>query len=283
VLAARRALRRVTAGAALGAAGLVAGFVAAADVAGAQGTPAAADRASAAGALADRRLVDGLDAATLAAVRAVVGDAARRQVPVEPLVARALAGVEMGAPPARVLAAVRALAGRLTAARDALAPAAGPAEVTAGADALAAGVPPAVLAEVRRLLPGRSAAVPLGVLAQLVARGVPPARAAAAVTTLVRRGARSAQLVALDAAVQADVAAGWTAATALDGRARELADGGRLSAGPLVPPLSTAPGAGVADVLQGVDAPSLGGPTRTNTNGGSTPAPTPPRLPPRRP
>jgi hypothetical protein len=149
--------------------------------------------------------------------------------------------VELGAPSARVAAAVRALAGRLAAARDALAPATGAAEVTAGADALAVGVPAAVLRDVRRLSPGRSTAVALGVLAQLVSRGVPPARAAAVVTSLVRGGARASQLAALDAAVQADVAAGIPAGQALDGRARELADAGRLSPGPLVAPLSPAP------------------------------------------
>ena len=93
-------------------------------------------------AVADRRLVDGLDAAAYAAVRAAVTDAAARTLPLEPLVAKALAGVETGAPGPRVAGAVRALLGRLEAARAALAPAVGDAEVVAGADALAVGVPP---------------------------------------------------------------------------------------------------------------------------------------------
>lgn len=244
---------------------------------------AVAWEAVAARAVADRRLVEGLDAATFAAVRATVGDAARQGLPVEPLVARALAGVELGAPPGRVGGAVRALAARLAAARDALAPVAGGAEVVAGADALAVGVPAAVLRDVRRLSPGRSTAVALGVLAQLVSRGVPPARAAAAVTGLVRRGARPAQLVALDAALQSDVAAGMPAALALEGRMRELADGGRLSGGPLVAPLSPAPGGGGAfGDATSVDAlGSTGGraaPVSTNTqSGGATPPPRPRR------
>jgi len=245
---------------------------------------AVAWEAVAARAVADRRLADGLDAATFALVRATVGDAARQGLPVEPLVARALAGVELGAPPARVGGAVRALAARLAAARDALAPVAGGAEVVAGADALAVGVPAAVLRDVRRLSPGRSTAVALGVLAQLVSRGVPPARAAAAVTGLVRRGARPAQLAALDAALQSDVAAGIPAAVALEGRVRELADGGRLSDGPLVAPLSPAP-AGVGAFGDVVDVRSNGGmsapaaaPTTTNTQAGGTP-PRRPRRP----
>jgi hypothetical protein len=243
--------------------------------------------AAAARALADRRLAEGLDAGTLAEVRAVVGDAARQGLPVEPLVARALAGVEMGAPAPRVVGAVRALAARLVAARDALAPATSAAEVTAGADALAVGVPAAALRDLRRLSPGRSTAVALGVLAQLVSRGVPPARAAAAVTTLVRRGVRPGQLAGLDAAVQADVAAGVPAARALDARARGLAEAGWLAEGPLVAPLSPAPAAvGAAGDLPASTPGRPGTPVTPppTTTGGPTSTPTPPpRLPPRRP
>jgi hypothetical protein len=97
------------------------------------------------------------------------------------------------------------------------------AEVVAGADALAAGVPPEVLQRIRALSPRRSAAVALGVLAQLVSRGVPPARAAESVTGLLGRGARPAQLMALDDAVQLDVATGVPPATALAVRAGALA------------------------------------------------------------
>jgi hypothetical protein len=246
----------------------------------AAGGGALAWEAAAARALADGRLAEGLDARALAEVRATVGAAARQGLPVEPLVARALAGVELGAPSVRVTGAVRALAARLAAAQAALAPVAGVAEVTAGADALAVGVPPAVLRDLRRLSPDRSTAVALGVLAQLVSRGVPPARAAAAVTSLVRRGARPGQLAALDAAVQADVAAGVPAALALDGRTRELADGGRLSDGPLVAPLSTAPGRGlgVTDVRGGGAQPTGASTTDPPTDGGA-----PRRRLPRRP
>jgi hypothetical protein len=101
------------------------------------------------------------------------------------------------------------------------------------------------------------------------------------VTGLVRRGARPGQLAALDAAVQADVAAGVSAARALDGRARELAGGGRLTDGPLVPPLSTAPGA--AAEFTNVTPANNGDvrPATPTTVGGGAPTPRP--LPPRRP
>jgi hypothetical protein len=221
-------------------------------------------------AVADPRLARGLDAGALAAVRAAVADAAAAALPVEPLVARALAGVEAGAPGPRVVGAVRTLAGRLEAARQALAPAAGSAEVVAGADAIAVGVPASVLRELRRLAPGRSLAVPLGVVAQLVARGVPAPRAAAAVSGLVRRGATAAQLVALDAGVRADVASGAAPGASLDARAA-------VARGPLVPPLSPTPGAGGV-VTDGVVPTSA--PTGTLSGGGRADQPRPrPRRP----
>jgi hypothetical protein len=235
--------------------------------------------ASAARAVADRRLAEGLDAAAFTAVRTAVADAAARALPLEPLVARALAGVEAGAPGPRVVIAVRTLVGRLDAARLALAPATGDAEVVAGADALAVGVPPAVLRDLRRLSPGRSTAVPLGVVAQLVARGVPVARAAAAVSDLVRRGASGAQLVALDGAVRADVAAGMPAAAALDAQAR------RVASGPLLAPLSRAPGAGLGGGVVGATGELTNGGTAQNTGTRPTSAGagTGPSRPPRRP
>ncbi len=185
--------------------------------------------------------------------------ATRAGVPVEPLVAKALEGVELGAPPERIEAAVRALLARLTTARAALDPVVGDAELVSGADAIAAGVPAIALRRLRALAPGRSVAVALGVLAQLVARGVPPARATDAVAGLLRRGARPAQLVALDSAVRADVAAGVPAAASVESRARTLAGG------LLLPPLGV-PGVGGAS-----------SPTTMGTNSGGPP--TPPRRP----
>lgn len=210
-------------------------------------------------AAAEPRLALALSPEARAAITAHFTAASRAGVPVEPLIAKALEGVELGAAPERIEAAVRALLGRLTAARAALAPVVSEAELVSGADALATGVPVAVLRRMRALSPGRSAAVALGVLAQLVARGVPPARAADAVTTLLRRGARPAQLVALDDAVRVDVAAGVPAAAALDARARTLAGG-------LLLPPAGVPGTGA-------EMPTT---TGTNAAGG-------PRSPPRRP
>ena len=197
--------------------------------------------------------------------------AVRAGLPVEPLVAKALEGVELGAAPERIEAAVRALYVRLTTARAALAPVVSDAELVSGADALAAGVPAATLRRVRALAPGRSVAVALGVLAQLVARGVPPSRAADAVTSLLRSGARPAQLVALDSVVRADVAAGVPAATAVEARARTIAGGLLLPPGAM--PGGAAGGGGITA------APATPG----NTPPGVVPGYTPPSTQPHHP
>lgn len=230
--------------------------------AGAQGVrPRAVAGAPLASPAADPRLA-AFDGRTRAVLDALFSDAAGRGLPVEPLVAKALEGVEKGAPPVRVEGAVRALALRLDAARAALAPALSQAEVVAGADALAVGVPPDVLRGLRAASPRRSTAVALGVLAQLVSRGVPPARAAATVTELLRRGAASAQFLALDDAVQLDVASGVAPATALDVRA-----------GALVGALG-----GTATTLDGaVSAPASGGIGAVSGGKGNTPRPARPR------
>ena len=68
----------------------------------------------------------------------------------------------------------------------------------------------------------QSVSIPLGVLAQLVASGVPAKRAAAIVTDLIKRRASAAQLAALGTNVNADVAGGAQATAALDTRLRGL-------------------------------------------------------------
>lgn len=170
----------------------------------------------------DPRLAAIADAEARSAIAATIAAAERDGLPVEPLVTKALEGVEKQAPPARIAAAVRALARRLAVARDALAPLNSPAELLSGADALAAGVPAPALQAVRSATGGRSAAVSLGVLAQLVARGIPAAKASGAVTTLARRGATQAQLLALQRAVQEDLAVGVPPTAALDLRLRSM-------------------------------------------------------------
>jgi hypothetical protein len=153
-----------------------------------------------------------LDAATRAAVAALVDSARRALLPTEPLVQRALEGATKRASGEVIAAAVRRLAADLGKARDALGSTASPAELNAGAAALRAGASPSILTQLRQT---RQAplTMPLAVLADLVASGVPVDSAAAAVLALAAR-ARDADLVEFRRAVERDIALGAPPAAA---------------------------------------------------------------------
>lgn len=168
------------------------------------------------------RLDGRLDGATEAVVLRVLDSARTRGLPVDPIVDKALEGATKKAPSARIQAAVSSLLGRLEVARDALAPSPSPRDIAAGADALAYGATREALQTMRAMRPNESVAVPLGVLTQLVASGIPIARATRVVADLLRRGARDEQLIALNDDVRSYVAAGATPEVALDVRMRGL-------------------------------------------------------------
>jgi hypothetical protein len=153
-----------------------------------------------------------LDAATRPAVAALVDSARTALLPTEPLLQRALEGATKRASGEVIVAAVRRFAADLGHAREALGPTASPAELTAGAAALRAGASPTVLAQLRQT---RRAplTMPLAVLADLVASGVPVDSAAAAVLSLARR-ARDADLVEFRRTVERDIALGAPPAAA---------------------------------------------------------------------
>jgi len=153
-----------------------------------------------------------LDAATRPAVLALVDSARRDLLPTEPLVQRALEGATKRASGDVIVAAVRRLAVDLGHARQALGSTASPAELSAGAAALHAGASQTTLAELRHVR-GEPLIVPLAVLADLVASGVPVDSAAAAVLSLARR-ARDADLVEFRRAVERDIALGAPPAAA---------------------------------------------------------------------
>jgi hypothetical protein len=168
------------------------------------------------------RLDGKLDGETQAVVLRTLDSARTRGLPVEPLVDKALEGATKRAAGPRIQAAVAMLMQRLETARDALAPNPGPRDIAAGADALAYGATREALVTMRAIRPNESIAVPLGVLTQLVAGGVPVARATRVVADLLRRGARDEQLIALNNDVRAFVAAGVSPQAALDVRMRGL-------------------------------------------------------------
>lgn len=168
------------------------------------------------------RLTGKLDDQTQAMVLRTVDSARTRGLPVEPIVDKALEGATKRATGVRIQAAVSSLFHRLELAREALAPSPGPRDIAAGADALAYGATRDALKTMRAIRPNESIAVPLGVLTQLVASGVPVLRATSVVADLLRRGARDEQLIALNDDVRSYVAAGASPEAALDVRTRGL-------------------------------------------------------------
>jgi len=160
---------------------------------------------------ADARL-ERLDAATRPTVAALLDSARTAMLPTEPLVQRALEGATKRASGDAIVTAVRRLAADLGHARDALGSTASPAELTAGAAALRAGASQATLAQLRHAR-REPLTVPLAVLADLVASGVPVDSAAAAVLGLAAR-ARDADLVEFRRAVERDIALGAPPAAA---------------------------------------------------------------------
>ena len=161
------------------------------------------------------------DARARQAVEREIAQAAARGLPVRPLIAKAQEGVTKQAAGERIRVAVASQARRLEQARELLGPSPSEAELVAGADALAVGVPAPMLKQVRAAYPaGQSVAMPLDVLTELVARGVPAKHALEQITQLMQRGATPAQIASLGASVQSDVAAGLTPDAALEVRAR---------------------------------------------------------------
>jgi hypothetical protein len=128
----------------------------------------------------DARLRDRLDAATAGRVGAIVDSARLAGLPTRPLVSKALEGASKGAPGPRIVAAVSRLAGELRVARDVLGAVSEP-ELDAAASALILGVRRTDLAAVRGARAGERLTVPLAVLADVVAYGVPSEAATQAV------------------------------------------------------------------------------------------------------
>ena len=153
----------------------------------------------------DQRL-DRLDPSVRPLVASVIDSARAAGLPTEPLVQRALEGATKGAPGEVIVGAVQRLVADLGEARSALGPGTTPPELAAGAAALRAGAGPAVLAKLRRAR-SQTITVPLAVLADLVASGVPVDSAAAAVLALAST-TRDADLVEFRRAVERDIALG---------------------------------------------------------------------------
>lgn len=165
-----------------------------------------------------------LDTGAVAALAPILDAAESQGLPVDPLVQKALEGASKRAPTDRIVLAVRRLSTQLGTARTALGAGGTTTELVAAASALQAGVRPEVLASLRADRPRASLAVPLGVLTELIARGVPADTGALAVTALVDAGVNDQQLVALRRDVERDISVGAPPTTALIARASGMTE-----------------------------------------------------------
>jgi hypothetical protein len=170
----------------------------------------------------DARLRGVLDPETLAKVTRLVDSARAESLPVDPIVGVALEGAQKHAAGARITKAVQDYLGALRAARAALGPDATAAEITSGAGVLLSGVSSDVLRQLRAASPKRSLTVPLVVLADLIARGVPRDTAARAIAAAARANARDDDYSALRRFVEQDIIAGASPAAAAMLRVRTI-------------------------------------------------------------
>jgi hypothetical protein len=154
-----------------------------------------------------------LDPSTAVAVRAVIDQAKADALPVDPLIATALEGAARSIPSDRIIAAVRAQAAALAQARTALGRSAPSGEIIAGASALRAGIVSDSLAALHRASM-ESVVIPLVVMTDMAARGVPPASAAGAVLGALRAHVVDKDLLRLREFVAEDIRAGASPAAA---------------------------------------------------------------------
>lgn len=160
------------------------------------------------------------DAAAGAALRELIAGAPARGIPVEPLLTKVREGLAKRSDPERIRDAVVLLSKRLASARSALEPTYSVDELSAGAGALGSGVTASTLRDMRKAWQGKPLTVPLGVLTEMTADGVPSKLAASRLRDLMARNATGAQLVALGASVRADIAAGMAPGTSLEVRSK---------------------------------------------------------------
>jgi hypothetical protein len=144
----------------------------------------------------EARLRARVPAAAVPDVVAAMRDARAAGLPTGPLLERALEGASRHIDGAAIVVEVRRFATAMAGARQALGPATSDDEIEAGASALLAGVPPDSLSRLRAARVG-SIVVPLVVLCDFVARGVPQPEAAGDVLQAARARANDAQLLRL--------------------------------------------------------------------------------------
>ena len=183
----------------------------------------------------DPRLEGRLDPATRATVAQLLDSARADGLPTEPIVDKVLEGMTKRASPDRIVVALQTLATDLRAARRALGPGAPDGDIIAGASALRAGASPDVIQRINGARGRSGLSVPLAVLSDLVARGVPVDTAAGAILHLAQGGASDADFTGLERGVARDIGAGAPPGAAAAIRARAVVPEGPGAAGAPIP------------------------------------------------
>ena len=173
----------------------------------------------------EARLRSALDPETFARVSKMTDSARAESLPVDPLIGVALEGAQRRAPGAKITAAVHDYLVALRGARGALGSDAVAAEIVSGAGVLLSGVPSDALHRIRVAGTRRPLTVPLVVLADLIARGVPKDTAARAIEAAARANARDDDYSALRRFVEQDILAGASPAAAAMLRVRSITGG----------------------------------------------------------
>ena len=162
-----------------------------------------------------RARLDGrFDARSRAVVERVIDSAFAAGLPAEPLVDKALEGQSKGKSVEVIVPVLRTLAIELSSARSALGKESLPGELAAGAGALRVGVDSRTLERLRHDRAGQPLVVALGVLTDLIQRGVPVSTATKSILELTKAGIADEQLVAFRRGVERDVGLGAAPASA---------------------------------------------------------------------
>jgi hypothetical protein len=169
-----------------------------------------------------------LDRRVQVEVTALVDSARSLGIPTEPVIDKALEGAAKRAPNDRIVIVVRSRFRELVAARGALGSGALDAEVIAAADALHAGASAQVITALRTGRPNAPLTIPLAVLADLIARGVPADTASSAILALATKPATDAEFADLRDDVERDIAKGVPPAITTAVRTRGVPPGARI-------------------------------------------------------
>ena len=169
-----------------------------------------------------------LDRRVQSEVTSLMDSARSLGIPTEPVIDKALEGAAKRAPNDRIINVVRSRFRELVAARGALGSGAMDAEVIAAADALHAGASPQVITALRTRRPNAPLTIPLAVLADLIARGVPADTASSAILALATKPATDAEFADLRDDVERDIAKGIPPAITTAVRTRGVPPGARI-------------------------------------------------------